>query len=348
MNTYLRRTAVAVAALLLNAALSAAAQSPSIRAEIDVTGGYSTEEAVKAAATQIRILGETKGRIRFNVESAWADQSGEESDAFGSGYPYGGRVQLSEGYGQRVFMPKSALVAVRVGQYRSPFGISSSSDTAYAGFLRAPLVRYDGYWTVANNFRERGIDVVAGTPRLSAEISVGVPSDIGIDRRRKGTDVVVRVQSYFKNFIVGASHMRSQPFRPATYARGRMEFNGVDARWMLGGVQVRGEWLSGQPWNGPQTEGWYVDATVHRPFMGVVTAVFRAESLDYNSPRSFRWREHNYTVWQGERGTLGSRIRLPGNFTAHINLVRQNGALSEHGTRTALDAALTYSLRIED
>ena len=63
----------------------------------------------------------------------------------------------------------SRSCGVRGGQYRTPFGIYSRSDYAYQGFLRAPLIRYDDYWSISNNFLERGVNVVAGGPRLQVE-----------------------------------------------------------------------------------------------------------------------------------------------------------------------------------
>ena len=50
---------------------------------------------------------------------------------------------------------------------------------------------------------------------------------------------------------------------------------------MMGGVQVRGEWIDGRSFAGTRTYGGYADLIVHRPFMGPVTAVARAEKLDY-------------------------------------------------------------------
>jgi len=42
--------------------------------------------------------------------------------------------------------------------------------------------------------------------------------------------------------IVGASYIHTQPFKEqAFFAHGDTEFAGVDARWMRGGVQLRGE-----------------------------------------------------------------------------------------------------------
>lgn len=337
------RTALIVVCASVATAASAPAQS--LTGELDVTTGYSSEENLKAVAAQLRLFGDVRSGIRYTVEGTWARRSVEEGDAFGAAYPYSGRVQLSEAYAERTFQRGLALVGVRVGQYRTPFGISGRGDYAYAGFLRAPLMRYEGYWSVTNNFLERGVNVIAGTPRLSVEASLGVPKDIGTMKRRSGLDRVVRVQGYVTNLVLGASYLNSEPNAPA-WAKGRMSFTGVDARWTGGGVMLRGEWINGQAWDASATDAWYVDAIVHRPFMGPVTAVFRSEQLNYSSVFPFTWLDKpGFTTWQGRRQTVGGRVRLPGGFTAQVNVLRQSALLTRHA-RTAIDAALTYSIRL--
>jgi hypothetical protein len=316
----------------------------SLTTEVDVTTGYSTEDQVTALAAQVRLFGELKPKLRFNFEGTWAHRSDDDGDAFGAAYPYNGRVQASEAYGERMFQRGSALVAVRGGQYRSPFGIYSRSDYAYTGFLRAPLLRYDGYWALSNNFLERGVDVTVGTPRLYVETSLGRPADIGTSERRTGWDGVIRLQGYYRALIVGISRISSEPYAPIRYARGRLGFTGVDARWTHNGVQLRAEWMTGQPWQGPTTHGWYGDAIVHRRFMGPVTAVARFERLTYTATGPFQYHDETYSIWQGWRQTIGGRIRLPAGFTLQVNGIRQSEALADYG-RTALDAALTYSIR---
>ena len=99
---------------------------------------------------------------------------------------------MIEAYGERTFQPGSFLVGVRGGRYRTPFGISSGSDHAYNGFLRAPLIRYDNYYALSNNYLEHGADVIVGVPQFTLEVSAGAPSDVGSARRRSGLDTVVR------------------------------------------------------------------------------------------------------------------------------------------------------------
>jgi hypothetical protein len=341
----MRAFGVALVVVFANMMSVAPAQGQSLASELDLTVGYSSDDSVKAVATQLRAFGDVKAGIRFNIEGTWAQRSDDDTDAFGAAYPYSGRVQVSEAYAERTFQRGSALAGIRLGRYRTPFGIYSRSDHAYSGFLRAPLIRYDEYWALTNNFLEHGADVIVGTPRLSVEASIGVPGDIGISRRRSGLDSVVRAQGYYRAFIVGVSYINSEPYGPVSYARGRLEFTGVDARWTLDGVQLRGEWIAGQPWTGPKTSGGYLDAIVHRPFMGPVTAVFRSEQLNYASKFPFSWHgEDGYTDWQGRRQTMGGRVRMPGGFTAQVNVILQTDELAEYAG-AGLDVGLTYSIR---
>jgi hypothetical protein len=94
----------------------------------------------------------------------------ERSDAFGSAYPYNRRVRPMELYVERTSTSPRSLWGTRVGRYRAPFGLYNRSDHAYTGFLRAPLIRYGGYWAVSNNFLETGASVVAGTPRVFGRV----------------------------------------------------------------------------------------------------------------------------------------------------------------------------------
>ena len=113
------------------------------------------------------------------------------TDVFGAAYPYGGRVNLMEGYAERSFRPKGALLGVRAGRFRTPFGIYSRSDYGYTGFVRPPLIRYDGYWAFSNNWLENGVMVTAGVPQLFVEASIGRPARCRVsqDARKERTDL---------------------------------------------------------------------------------------------------------------------------------------------------------------
>ena len=257
------RSAATAVAMLTLAPAQARAQTTAV--EVSMTGGGSTQE-VGAAATQ---------------EGTWGRRSTNGTDAFGGAYPYDDRVKLSEAYGEKLVSGNRFMGAVRVGRYRTPFGLYNKSDHAYTGFLRAPLIRYDGYFAISNNFLEGAVNLLGGVPHFQIEASLGVPQDMGEAVRRSGLDGVVRAQFHRGNVIIGVSHIRHKPYERRSFARGNAEFTGVDFRWMSSGIQVRGEWLTGRPWDGVSTDGWYVDLLVHKRPLGPVTLVFRGEDLDY-------------------------------------------------------------------
>ena len=325
-------TSVALLGFLI-AARTATAQT--ITVETAVTAGASTDDAT-AAATQLRAFGETPFRIRYYAEAAWASTSGT-TDAFGAAYPYTKRLQPIENYAEWFASPGAALVGVRAGRYRAPFGISNASDHAYTGFLRAPLIRYDGYYALSNNFLEHGVDVFAGVPQLTIEASIGRPADVGTAVRRPGLDTIVRVQSSLSRAIIGASHIRTLPYQSPRFAFGRTTFTGVDVRWMAGGVQLRGEWIGGRPFDGTTTTGWYADAILHRRGMGPVTMVARTEQLDYETPSSA------HTI-HARRHTLGGRILVRERVSLQLNLLHHT-RLASQPRRLTMDAGVTYSIR---
>jgi hypothetical protein len=310
------------------------ASSQSVAVEINQTVGASTEN-VAAAATQVRAFGEAAGGVRFMGEAAWAARSAGETDAFGAAYPYANRAQVIEAYAERTFQPGPFLVGIRGGRYRTPFGISSGSDHAYNGFLRAPLIRYDDYYALSNNFLEHGGDVIVGVPQLTLEVSAGVPADVGSASRREGLDTVARGQGVLGALIVGVSHIRTQPYQDEYYAKGQAVFTGIDLRFMRGGVQARGEWISGRPFDGTTTTGGYADLIVHRPGMGPLTAVMRAEHLAYEAEAPFDLYRTRYTG--------GARIRVLGRLTAIVDVIHQSDDPQRRPIK--VDVGLTFSVR---
>jgi hypothetical protein len=304
--------------------------------EIAVTGGASTQ-SVGAAATQVRVFGEPKRNLRFFLETAWATQSGRVSDAFGGAYPYDGEAHAIETYGEFMHSSPAALLGVRAGRYRTPFGLHARGDHAYNGYTRPPLIRYDDYFGLSNNFLEGGVNVVAGIPALRAEISLGAPQDVGEARRRHGLSPVVRMEGYVRGLIVGASHMRSRPYDRRAFVQGDLVFTGVDLRYMRGGYQIRGEWISGRPFDNVTTTGWYLDGSVHRSALGPVTLVGRVEQLDYDAGRFSRY---------DTRYTAGARIRLPRGLVAQVAASHQPRGFFGDTQTTALDAAVTWVLRV--
>jgi hypothetical protein len=307
----------------------------SVTAETDVTGGASTEN-VRAGSMQARVFGASASDWRFFAEATWGGVDNSGSDAFGAAYPYDRRIRPMEIYGEKMFRPGNYLLGIRAGRYRTPFGISSRGDYGYNGFVRAPLIRYGRSFALSNTWLEGGVDVIAGSPRLYVESSLGVPQDEGELRRRAGFDGSIRVQGYYKSLIVGASRLHSGRDRALdSFAQGRSVFSGVDARWTTNGVQVRGEWISGRAFDGVATDGGYLDLLVHRRALGRVTPLARVERLDYDA---------GYFSFYLRRVTAGARIQLPGCFTAQVNVIHQPSGLRA-GRTNALDAGLTCSVR---
>jgi hypothetical protein len=165
---------------------------------------------------------------------------------------------------------------------------------------------------------------------------VGAPGDLGDAIRRPGVDTVLRAEGTAGSLIVGASFIDTTPYMPERFAAGRARFGGVDARWMGGGVQVRGEWLGGRPFDGTTTTGGYADVIVHRPVMGPVTALFRAERLAYTAPDPYALYSHRYAT--------AMRIRLWKGLATSVGVSHQAGQLTQT-RRTAFDLGVTYSAR---
>jgi len=342
-----------ISAGVIVCAMVSTAESQTRSAELDLTAGYSGEE-IRGAAAQARVFGELddRSRIRYFAEAAWGRRwAGEEevtggtligadpmgTDVFGAAYPYSNKIDITEIYAERLFTPGHLLFGVRGGQFRTPFGIYNRSDYAYGGFIRPPLLRYDGYFGLSNNYFERGAMFTAGIPQLSVDATISKPHDVGSSRRRDGVDESVRVQGYHGAFIVGVSHARSEPYLPSTFAKGRQVFTGTDVRWShSSGIQLRGEFFHGHSFDGVTTNGWYVDAMVHHLGMGPVTAVARSEAMDYTAPEPRARSAHRLTV--------GARVRLPRSVTLQSNFMHQRGDLPRI-YNNSLDFTITYSLR---
>ena len=312
------------------------AHGQTIAAEVNQTVGVSSE-SIASAGTQVRLLGEPKPGLRFEIEGAWGVRSkDEETDVFATAYPYEGDVQVVEAFGEYFFTAGHGIRSVKAGRYRTPFGISSASDHAYIGYLRPPLMRYGDYYALSSGYLEHGIDVVVGSPRLSVEASVGMPADVGDAIRRSGADLVLRAEHTAGSLIVGVSYIDTTPYLPEEFATGRARFGGIDARWMGAGVQLRGEWLGGRPFDGTTTTGGYVDLIVHRPSMGPFTALARAERLAYAAPDPFALYSHRYSC--------GARVRVWKGLAVAAGVSHQAGQITQ-SRRTAFDIGLTYAGR---
>ena len=326
----------ACATFLLSALYAGAVAAQPITMEAAVTGGHSSEEAASAAATQLRAFGDVGPRIHVYAEAAWGTTTDDDVDAFGAAYPYHNRPQIVETYAERMFRPRGAILGIKGGRYRMPFGIYAASDQSYNGFLRPPLMRYDGYFSISNNFLEQGADLIAGVPRFTVEAAVGAPADIGSVHRRSGVDTVARAQAYAGPFIAGVSYVRTEPYQSPIFAHGQAEFGGFDLRFSYAGVELRGELIDGRPFNGTKTVGWYADAMVHRVGMGPVTLLARVEDIAYETAPPFNM--------HGRRQTVGARVRILQPLAFQVNAVHQSGEPAEYGA-AALDVALTNTVR---
>lgn len=311
------------------------ARGQAVILEVQQNGG-ATSESSSVASTQLRVFGEPLRNLRFKAEGSFGRQFGEESDLLGTAFPYGGETNVIEAYVEYSFSGRHLLRSVRGGRYRTPFGISSAGEHAYIGFTRPPLVRYGEYYALSSGYLEHGLDVVAGLPNLSVELSVGRPADVGEAIRRPATDTVVRVEMSRGSLIVGASRIDTTPYLPAVFAKGRSRFAGFDGRWMMGGVAVRGEWMAGRPFDGVSTVGGYLDLIVHRPALGPVTLVARTERLDYDTIPRFALRTHRHQA--------GARVRLWQGLSVTAGVSHQGGQLTQH-TPTAFDASVSYAVR---
>jgi hypothetical protein len=157
----------------------------------------------------------------------------------------------------------------------------------------------------------------------------------------------VRAQASIGDAVFGASQMSSPTYDPTAPAE-RLRFSAVDARWMRSGVQLKAELMVGRLTAGTLTKGYSIDASVHRRFMGPVTAVLRTERLTFESDRPFTWMDMLCPVgepWLATRYAAGARVRLPGGLLAQASMVRQGHEMAEFGKSRLFDFALTYSVR---
>jgi hypothetical protein len=329
----MNRRASLAALLVAGMTAPAAAQTLAVQAQQSVG---TSSESITAGGTQARLLGEIGHGLRLDVEGAWGTRSRGGSDVFGTAYPYDNRIQIIEAFAEYSRPEGRGLRAVKAGRYRTPFGIAAAGDHAYVGFLRPPLIRYGGYYALSSGYLEHGVAVTVGVPRASVEASLGTPADVGSAQRRGGTDTVVRVEVAGGPVVFGGSYLDTSPDMPARFAHGRARFGGVDARWMHAGVLVRGEWIGGRPFDGVATRGGYLDVIVHRPELGPVTLLGRAERLGYEAPAPFELYAHRYTA--------AARVRVWRGLAVSAGLAHQAGQQTQRRP-TALDLGVTYAVR---
>jgi hypothetical protein len=124
---------------------------------------------------------------------------------------------------------------------------------------------------------------------------------------------------------------------PARFAHGRARFGGLDLRWMHAGVLLRGEWITGQPYDGTATRGGYADLVVHRPALGPVTLLARAERLAYDARAPFALYTHRYAV--------AARVRVWNGVSVSGGVTHQAGQVTQRRP-TAVDVGVSYAVRL--
>jgi hypothetical protein len=281
----------------------------------------------------MRTFGEAGSGLRYYVEASSAGRVRPTGDAFAGAYWYGNGVRLTEAYLERPLASSRLVAGVRVGRYRTPFGISGRGDHAYNGFLRPPLVRYGYYQGPSNYWLEGGVNAYVGIPRLQLEASLGAPQE-DLEARRGGPSLALRVQGHSGPFVAGISYLRTHPYPSRAFVRGTGEYRGVDVRWLRDGVQLRAEWIDGRNFERARSSGWYVDATLHRRALGAVMPVARYD--EYRYTRSGYHSKH-------KRVSVGARLRLTDSLTANVNLVNEPD-LTER-SNNAIDVGITHSMR---
>ena len=215
---------------------------------------------------QIRLFGtdQTATGASFSKRPGPHDESG--SDAFGAAYPYD-RDAAADGDVRRATVPArgAALVGSRRPLPRAVRHLRPERSRLQRLPARAahPVRQRTG--RSRTRFSKRGVDVLAGRPSLySRDEPRARRSETRGVRAAAGARHGDPRAGVLRSLIVGASYLHTQPSRTRPFVQGDMEFGGVDARWMRGGVQLRGEWIGGRPFDGVATRGGYVDARPRR------------------------------------------------------------------------------------
>jgi hypothetical protein len=127
---------------------------------------------------------------------------------------------------------------------------------------------------------------------------------------------------------------------------GRLKLQGIDGRWMHGGVLLRGEWLAGRSDAESTTRGGYLDFIGHHRMMGRVTLVARVERLDWDYPKKPELSAYP------RRATVGARIRIMPEVHVQAGVLRNfartpgpGDAFSAVTPSTAFDLQVSFARR---
>lgn len=213
--------------------------------------------------------------LRFGQHARYLHLRGQVSPAVGFAagmLEHSGIQQFDENY----LEVHRGNLRWRIGRFRAAYGHSDWSECYYTGFARTPLLR-DALLgaSLRLNRLDTGMDVSGGTG--PAQYQVG-----WIDARSGSYDVlslrpdhlVARVQLYQDNLIVGLSALLEPG---ASSAKGTRLF-GLDWRWSIPYMQIRGEFVKGNTSTG-RAQGYYLDLFYHPPGLERTTFLARAEAI---------------------------------------------------------------------
>jgi hypothetical protein len=120
------------------------------------------------------------------------------------------------------------------------------------------------------------------------------------------------VQASVGDVIVGASYIHTQPFKEQFWAHGDTEFSGSTRAGCAAASSCAASGSTATV-RGHENLRRLRDVMVHRQFMGPVTAVLRAERLDYEADRFSSY----------PRATPRAQSRLSSMLVAHVNVLHE-------------------------
>lgn len=237
-----------------------------------------------AAADPIIVTGTADVDVRAGVDPSRSTSTRDYEEAIG------GRAQVSEHVdlnARAVHKYGSVVVSQATAGYNSgstraelgiitvPFGLYNNLETYTSGIIGNPLVR-DSYSDHATTWSLPGVLVTQTTPSVQVTAA-------GFDGRAYSdwngasslSGGAVRAQAYTGDLIVGVSGWAGSQ-NTIDYGRYGVTLWGVDARYSLSHLVVRGEYIHGLI-GGDTLDGAYVDTYYRLPGVETVTLVNRLE-----------------------------------------------------------------------
>lgn len=203
---------------------------------------------------------------------------------------------------------------IQVGQIRLPFGIYDFQETYSSGLMDYPIPRGD-YGFDSVNWGVPGIAWSGGTSAIQGDLAAFSGTGNGVwGNTQHVHGVAGRAQVFlppnailgFSGWNGGQASFPHSPSRP-------VHLGGVDLRYTLSHLLLRGEALGGALANARRMRGGYLDAYYRLPGIETVTLVGRVEALkpDDNVPQSHQL-------------TLGVRWTASRDWTLAANWRRNN------------------------